>query len=420
MRNTATSLLSSLLPGTLAALITLAGVSPSRADVPVRVDVTYSVCCIVEGPLSLGLDELPEEVYSTFVFLSPSWPPPLDTLLEPEVLFASFGLGDMHGTAENLEYFRIAFSIPEEQPLTISDLTYLGVVDETETAKGADEPNSSFQVDITGTDKASDEFFHYHCDQSAQTFAPITSISAFLDVKPGSCPNAFQPESHGVLPVALLSGGAFAPTDVDLVSLRLVRADGIGGSVAPLDSPRPVVADVATPFLGDACDCHTSTGDGDADLSLKFDSGTVSSELALSGMPADEAVELVLRGFLVDGTLFEAGDCIRIVSKGPRTQAPGGGLQAISRLRSNSDPGSVGRTIAFDLKSSGWTDVEVFDVAGRRVGAPYRGQLPGGSHEIVWNGHGSGGRELAQGVYFVRVRSGGEERTLKLVHLLRR
>jgi hypothetical protein len=75
---------------------------PSHAQVAVELDVTYGQCTIVEGPLSLGLTELPATIDARVVFLSPSFPPPATgALFEPEVVFAELRLGDLLATAAN-------------------------------------------------------------------------------------------------------------------------------------------------------------------------------------------------------------------------------------------------------------------------------------------------------------------------------
>ncbi|MCZ6735823.1 MAG: hypothetical protein O7C65_08545, partial [Planctomycetota bacterium] len=71
-----------------------------------------------------------------------------------------------------------------------------------------------------------------------------------LDIKPSACPNPFNRSSHGVLPVALVGAKDFDVTEVDISSLLLSRADGVGGGVAPNEGPpgpHSVFADVATP-----------------------------------------------------------------------------------------------------------------------------------------------------------------------------
>jgi hypothetical protein len=140
-----------------------------------------------------------------------------------------------------------------------------------------------------------------------------------LDVKPGSCPNSFNRESNGVLPVALVGTDEYDVMDVNLASVLLVRADGIGGGVAPHEGPpgpHSVYEDVATPFIGEMCECIEAEGDGIIDLSMKFKSRDVVNVLELDDLLPGDLVELVLIGEFMDGTPFEASDCIRLVPPG--------------------------------------------------------------------------------------------------------
>ncbi len=141
-------------------------------------------------------------------------------------------------------------------------------------------------------------------------------IVAYLDIKPGSCPNPLNRRSHGVLPVAIVGTAEFDVTRIDVDTLVLARADGVGGSVTPLMGPPGPgihVEDVATPFEGEPCECHELGGDGIDDLSMKFDTEVVVSELELSDLPGGAMVELVVGGVMSDGTPFSASDCVRLV-----------------------------------------------------------------------------------------------------------
>ncbi len=150
-------------------------------------------------------------------------------------------------------------------------------------------------------------------------YSTAVPAPASLDIKPGSCPNSFNRNSHGVLPTALVGSGTFDVTQVDLGSVLLSRADGVGGAVAPNEGPpgpHSTFEDVATPFDGELCDCHEEDGDGITDLAMKFKSQDVVSELQLNGLPPGDLVELCVSGMTLDGPEFEVCDCVRLVPPG--------------------------------------------------------------------------------------------------------
>jgi len=130
-----------------------------------------------------------------------------------------------------------------------------------------------------------------------------------LDIKPGSCPNAYNFYTRGKVPVSLVGTPGFDVTTVDLSTLLISRADCVGGAVAPI---RSNFEDAATPLAGALCDCHELTGDGILDLSLKFDRRDLDTELELGAFSPGDSVELVLSGTLAGGCEFIASDCISI------------------------------------------------------------------------------------------------------------
>jgi hypothetical protein len=133
-----------------------------------------------------------------------------------------------------------------------------------------------------------------------------------LDIKPGSCPNPLNRGSRGLLPMAVLGTMDYDVAMIDESSLRLARVDGVGGEVEPHSA---VYEDVATPFDGEPCDCHDMGGDGIMDLLLMFRTPDVVDALELDGMSHGDVVELVVTGTLLDGTAFEAYDCIKTVGR---------------------------------------------------------------------------------------------------------
>ena len=144
---------------------------------------------------------------------------------------------------------------------------------------------------------------------------------AAMDIKPGSCPNPVNVRKKGVIPIALIGSSGFDVTQVDTSSLVLARADGVGGTLSVARGRRGVraqIEDVATAFEGELCDCHTLTGDGIDDLSLKFSTQDVVAALDLLNEQNRSFLTLTLSGTLFDGTPFSASDCIRINNSGRR------------------------------------------------------------------------------------------------------
>jgi len=128
-----------------------------------------------------------------------------------------------------------------------------------------------------------------------------------LDIQPGACPNPFELRSRGIIPMSLLGTADFDVTTVDVASLFLLRADGVGGAVAPTSW---AMEDTASPFQGPLCGCDRSGGDEILDLLLRFDNVTVVSALQLDTVAPSASVELRVTGTLSDGCEFIAGDCM--------------------------------------------------------------------------------------------------------------
>jgi hypothetical protein len=65
--------------------------------------------------------------------------------------------------------------------------------------------------------------------------------------------------------------------------------------------------------------------------------------------------------------------------------------------------------------TTGNADVTVYDVVGRRVRELARGTFEGRQQVIRWDGRDDSGRRVANGVYLLRLRSGGEAHRLRIV-----
>jgi hypothetical protein len=158
-----------------------------------------------------------------------------------------------------------------------------------------------------------------YMDNISWDMAAAGPMGPFMDIKPGSCPNSFNRKSNGVLPVALLGTDSVDIAQVDFASLQLSRADGVGGSVMPNDGPpgpSPSYEDVSAPFMGEECECAEMDPDGSMDLVLHFRTQDTVAALEMNGLPAGALVPLVLQGTMLDGTPFQATDCVRLVPPG--------------------------------------------------------------------------------------------------------
>lgn len=122
-----------------------------------------------------------------------------------------------------------------------------------------------------------------------------------VDVKPGSCPNAWNPASRGVLPLAILGTGDFDVTTVDLASLRVE-------GVAPL---RSTFEDVSAPSLVTGVTSCPGGPDGKMDLVLHVSTVALASAIDTSRV---EPIPLRVTGKLLDGVTEISGtDLLRSV-----------------------------------------------------------------------------------------------------------
>lgn len=74
-------------------------------------------------------------------------------------------------------------------------------------------------------------------------------------------------------------------------------------------------------------------------------------------------------------------------------------------------------TIAYQVGEPGRVTLEVYDLLGRRIRTLVDAEQPSGRHEAAWDGRGAGGRSLAAGTYFYRLRVGETISSKQAVHL---
>ena len=107
------------------------------------------------------------------------------------------------------------------------------------------------------------------------------------------------------------------------------------------------------------------------------------------------------------------------------TQGTGGAVSVAAApaswpfaLEAFPNPFVAGTTFRFALPSGGRADLRVYDVAGREVRALVDGMLAGpGTHTILWDGRDGDGRPSPPGVYFLRLHTGREALSGRVIRL---
>jgi hypothetical protein len=90
---------------------------------------------------------------------------------------------------------------------------------------------------------------------------------------------------------------------------------------------------------------------------------------------------------------------------------------ALSQPRPNPSP--AGATFELQLEHSGPVEVDVLDMAGRRVASIAGSRFEAGRHALAWDGRDGSGRPTAAGVFFIRARADGRMATQRFVKLAR-
>ncbi|MDO9694203.1 MAG: T9SS type A sorting domain-containing protein [Candidatus Latescibacteria bacterium] len=114
--------------------------------------------------------------------------------------------------------------------------------------------------------------------------------------------------------------------------------------------------------------------------------------------------------FALDDIYWEGGGSTSVLDEG-----------VVSRRRLDLHPNAPNpfnaRTeIRFDLPSAGIYELEIYDVAGRRV-AGFGGVGSAGANSLFWDGRDDRGADLGSGVYYYRLRAGADSATREMILL---
>jgi len=99
---------------------------------------------------------------------------------------------------------------------------------------------------------------------------------------------------------------------------------------------------------------------------------------------------------------------------------PEGGIDVVGafQLRPNSpNPFNPTTAIEFDLRERAMTRLEIFNAHGARIRRLVSEMQPAGPHRVVWDGRDAAGRSVASGLYVVRLVSGADSASHKMLLL---
>jgi len=140
---------------------------------------------------------------------------------------------------------------------------------------------------------------------------------AGLDVLPGTCTNelTLRPRRRERVELAVVGTADFPVWRINTASITLSRADGVGGAVRPSGTrllPAVRFDDVAAPTSGELCDCQEPRADGTPDRVFRFSARELVETLDLASTQPHAPILLKIQGSLLDGTPFEAADCVTV------------------------------------------------------------------------------------------------------------
>ena len=123
---------------------------------------------------------------------------------------------------------------------------------------------------------------------------------------------------------------------------------------------------------------------------------------------------LVVQSFTLNGQLVGKN-----VDTAVQTDRPAGHIPRELRLYPNyPNPFNGLTTIQYSVPGSGFAEIDVFDVTGRRVAVLKKGMVKSGRHDLVWNGKDLEGLKVSSGIYWVRLTFNGKiANILKIIYL---
>lgn len=228
-------------------------------------------------------------------------------------------------------------------------------------------------------------------------------LSALLDVMPGDCENPInatwaENKGHdgsvqgegGNIVVAIVADGTLDLSEIDMASLSIEGATPKSWDLKDVAGP---------PVIQEACPCSDDLSDGVMDLELKFRKGDIVDALGLT--TGDETLAITLTGLLLDGTPFEASDCVYVKK-----------IPEVFLAPAAPNPFNPVTMIQYELPQQMSVKLSIYDVKGRLIEDLVDEVAGAGIHTVTWQAEG-----IASGTYFYRLQADEVVRTQRVVLL---
>ena len=127
-------------------------------------------------------------------------------------------------------------------------------------------------------------------------------------------------------------------------------------------------------------------------------------------------MKVIDQGQYGTGTLHQW--CVRIHYEQDITPVDELDLPQVLSLNGNyPNPFNPQTTIGFSLPQNQLVELAVFDLQGRRIATLVHEEMPAGRHSAIWRGKDQRGRNVASGMYFYRLATGGQTLVEKMILL---
>ena len=205
------------------------------------------------------------------------------------------------------------------------------------------------------------------------------------------------------MPVAVLGSETFDVAEIDVSTLRL---EGVG----PLMSGGGPKLEYVTGALDKDSDCECTNDGSDEfiDLKMKFLGQEIAAAVPM-GERGEERV-LTLTGELLDGTPFEATDCVVFVGPPGERVLPANQEPTLNMACPN--PFNPVTRISYTVPNTQHVRLVIYDVAGRLVEELVNEVKGPGEHVVEWDAG-----SLPSGIYFYSLKAGNTTLTKKMVFL---